>query len=361
MKKLDALRNKVKEIDNKIIRLIGKRITITKKIGKKKKEKGIPLRNWKIEKSVIKNASVSAQNLGISQNLIKSIMQKLIDEARYQQEMYHYSNYTGAKENILIVGGLGEMGRWFSHFFQNQGHRVSIYDVQGKSDTFKSYESLNQGIDHVGYVLIATGLESVPEVLNKIIKLRFKGVVFDIASLKSYLSKAIQKANDKGLSITSIHPMFGPNTRTLSDKVMILCDCGNKTANSSVERFFKDTALSIVRLSLEEHDRVISYILGLSHITNIIFMKALMTGGYKYRELIKFASTTFLSQMVTASSVINENPNLYYEIQQLNPFRKNLFENLNNAANDVITAVLAGDKSSFIEIMEVGKKWLSEK
>lgn len=130
MKSLDELRKKVSEIDREIIKLIGKRLGITKKVGEKKKQQGIPLRNWEVEKAVIENATELATELGISSGLIKSVMQQLITESRIQQEILHYSAYKGDKENILIVGGLGEMGKWFSYFFQNQGHNVSIYDIR---------------------------------------------------------------------------------------------------------------------------------------------------------------------------------------------------------------------------------------
>ena len=360
MKPLDLLREKVSEIDKEIIKLIGKRIELTKEIGQEKKEKSIPLRNWDVEKAVIENAMELAAKIGISPAFIKSFMQQIIMESRIQQEILHYSTYEGDKENVLIVGVLGEMGKWFSDFFQNQGHNVSVYDTKGKSDSFTSYCSLEDGIKDASCALIATPLEAVPEVIIQLSELNFQGIVFDIASFKGYLKGAIQQANDHSISITSIHPMFGPNVRTLSDKVICFCDCGNKWANQKVESFFKSTAASTVRLSLDEHDRIISYVLGLSHIINIIFIKVLTEGGYQYTDLKQIASTTFLSQMVTASSVIKENPNLYYTIQKLNPYKKDLFKKITNTVEQIIDIVLSDNKEKFIEIMERGENWLGQ-
>ncbi len=361
MKKLDNLRKKVRGIDKEIINLIWQRIEITKKIGEKKKEEGTPLRNWELEKSVIENATTIALDLGISQSLIKSIMQHLIMESVIQQEKLHFSAYSGDKENILIIGGLGEMGEWFSYFFQNQGHNVSIYDIKGKSKTFKSYESLNEGIKEASCALIASSLDSVPVIIDKLTQLKFKGTVFDIASLKGHLLNSIKRANEKGIPITSIHPMFSSTTRTLSDKVICFCNCGNEEANQKVLLLFKNTAASIVKLSLKEHDRLISYVLGLSHIINIIFMKVLMKGGYEYKNLKKVASTTFNSQMITATSVINENPYLYYAIQRFNPFKEDLYKKLNEVVKSIIDDVLSENMKGFIKTMEKGKEWLVER
>jgi chorismate mutase/prephenate dehydrogenase len=360
MNELGTFREKVREIDKEIINLIWQRIEITKKIGEKKKKKSIPLRNWELEKSIIENATAIAKNLGISQSLIKSIMQQLIMESVIQQERLHYSAYNGYKENILIIGGLGEMGEWFSYFFQNQGHNVSIYDIKGKSAIFKSFKKLSNGIKKASCVLIASSLNSIPEIIDELTQLNFKGIIFDIASLKGHLLDSIKRANEKGIKITSIHPMFSSNVRTLIDKVICFCDCGNQEANKKVMLLFKNTAASIVELSLQEHDRLISYVLGLSHIINIIFIKVLMEGNYKYIDLKNVASTTFNSQMVTAISVINENPDLYYAIQRFNPFNENLYKQLKEVVESITLHVLKGNKDIFVEVMEEGKKWLEE-
>ena len=358
MKELDRLREEVRGIDSEIISLIAKRIEVTKKIGQKKKEEGMALRNWEIEKMAIDNAEKVARDLGLSSHLIRPIMRQLILESRIQQELQHYSAYTGDKENILIIGGLGEMGKWFSYFFQNQGHNVSIYDIKGESDEFRSYTTLAEGVKEASFVLIATTLDEVPLVIDSVVELNFKNVVFDVASLKGHLKDSIESARERGVAIASIHPMFGPNARTLADKVICLCDCGVSEANKKIEDLFRDTAASIVKISLDEHDRVISYVLGLSHLINVIFIKSLMHGGYTYNELKNFGSTTFFSQITTAESVLKENPYLYYAIQRLNPFQKDLYDNLKKASDLITKNVMQGNGKEFISIMEKGKQWL---
>jgi chorismate mutase/prephenate dehydrogenase len=360
MNDIEKFRKEVKKVDKEIIKLIGKRLSITKKIGGKKKNKGIPLKDWKVEKEVIKNALDTASKIGLSRELIKTIMQNIITESKIQQEILHYSSYSGDKEDILIIGGLGEMGKWFANFFSNQGHNVLIYDIKGKSNHFKSYDNMEEAANKSSCILIATPFEIMPKIIDKIIKLKFKGTIFDIASLKSPSKESIEKALNSGISYTSIHPMFGPKVSTLSDRIICFCDCGNEKANEKVKNFFKDTSATMVEISLEEHDRLISYILGLSHIINIIFMKVLMDGDYDFSDLEKIASTTFTSQMGTTKGVIMENPNLYYAIQKFNPFKDKLYDGLEKALKYIIESVLNDNKENFIKIMEEGKKWIQK-
>ena len=360
MNEIEKLREEVRKVDREIIKLIGKRLSITKKIGGKKKNKGIPLKDWKVEKEVIKNALNAASEENLSQELIKTIMQNIITESKIQQEILHYSSYSGDREDILIIGGLGEMGQWFANFFANQGHNVFINDTKGTSKHFKTFDNLAEAVNKASCILLAIPFEIIPEFIEKIINLKFKGMVFDIASLKDNSKTAIKKALSSGISYASIHPMFGPRVSTLSDRIICICDCGDKKANEKAKTFFKDTSATIVEIPLEEHDKIISYVLALSHIINIIFMETLMDGEYEYKDLKKVASTTFISQMKTTKEVISENADLYYAIQKFNPFKNTLYDRLEQAMKYVIETVLEGNKKNFTKIMAKGKKWLKK-
>jgi len=357
---LDGLRDQVRSIDQKLVELIADRIKLTQKIGEQKHEKGIPLRNWNIEKTVLEHAEACARELDISEMLVRSIMQQLIQESRIQQERLHYSAYQGDKEQILIVGGLGDMGKWFAYFFQNQGHSVALYDVKESSDEFTFYETLEQGLEKSSIVCIAVSLEMTSLIIEEITDAGFSGVVFDIASLKGHLEESIERARTNSVQITSLHPMFGPGARTLADKVFCVCKCGCPAADQKVEGLFKDTAVTLVPLSLQEHDRIISHVLGLSHLINIVFIKTLMKSGVAYESLRRIASTTFLSQMVTANSVIHENPYLYYAIQRLNPFKDELYASLQEVVMAISHIVLEGREEEFISVLDKARAWLEK-
>jgi chorismate mutase/prephenate dehydrogenase len=152
--------------------------------------------------------------------------------------------------------------------------------------------------------------------------------------------------------------MFGPGARSLADQVICVCDCGNSEATRRVEAFFTDTAATLVKLSLEEHDRIVSYVLALSHLTNLVFTKVLMDSGKAFEDLNRVGSTTFHSQMKTTSTVIQENPDLYYSIQRVNPFSQELCEALRRGIDEVSGWIGDGDRDAFVEMMQSGRKWM---
>ena len=354
---LAHLRASVREIDEQIVRLMARRTAVAGAIGQIKKGRGLPLRDWEVEKDVLTMADRAAREADTSPILVRSVMQLLIAEARTEQERRSFSRTAETGESILIIGGRGKMGQWFSDFLLNQGHRVEIFDSHADENDHGQATPLRVHLARNSMALVATPLETVPQIIAELTAARFTGTVFDIASLKGHLTGAIAEARQSGLSVTSIHPLFGPSARTLSDKVICVCDCGDAPATQRVRALFSETAATLVDLSFEEHDSIMSYVLALSHLLNIVFAAVLTRSGFSFDTLERVGSATFHSQMVTTSTVIEENPDLYYSIQRFNLFAPELFGRLKAEVDSLTSAVLSNDRSRFVQAMLNARCW----
>jgi chorismate mutase/prephenate dehydrogenase len=353
MSELDVLRAQMAEVDRQIVQALARRLELAASIGEAKRKAGLPLRDWDVERRVLTRASELASSLHVPPDVVRTVMQALIEAARVEQERRTFAAYDGPAERIAIVGGQGKMGRWFTDFFTNQGHRVTSWDVRDERRA-----ALCDALNGADFALLATPLDSTPDVIREFATIGFRGIAFDVASLKSHLKPAIAAARANGLRFCSIHPMFGPGARTLSDKVICVCDCGDAEATGRVAGFFRDTAATLVTLSLEEHDEVMSYVLGLSHIINIIFAGVLSSGGRSFESLNRIGSTTFHSQMITTATVIRENPELYYFIQRLNPFTPQVARRLREVTERLTSEVESGQREAFVEQMRAGQRWM---
>ncbi|UCE18958.1 MAG: prephenate dehydrogenase/arogenate dehydrogenase family protein [Gemmatimonadota bacterium] len=360
MKTLDRLRTEIEEVDTKLLELIAQRLELAVKVGEEKGKMGIPIRDWSVERDVIDRAHRAARRLRLPHELVRKIMQHLIRESCAFQEGLRDATYDGDLGRIFIVGGRGRMGRWFARFFHNQGHFVSIYDKAGFLPQFPSFETLQDGVRDASLILLATPLDETPGVYEELMQLRPAGIMCDIASLKSGLLETIRKARKAQLRVASIHPLFGPEARMLSDKVICLCECGDEESFSEVRALFQETSASLVELPLERHDVLASYVLGLSHILNIIFAHTLSNSGIPYKAFSEVASTTFVHQSATTVSVITENPFLYYEIQNTNAYTPELYKQLRAAMSEITETVLAKDRDRFVDIMKRGEKYFTE-
>jgi chorismate mutase/prephenate dehydrogenase len=186
-----------------------------------------------------------------------------------------------------------------------------------------------------------------------------RGVVFDVGSLKSPLRKGLTALRAAGGNVTSVHPMFGPDTELLSGRHVIFIDLGAPAATAAARALFEPTMATLVEMDLESHDRLIAYVLGLSHALNIAFFTALAESGEASRKLATLSSTTFDAQLGVASRVAAENPDLYFEIQTLNDYGTESLAALLYAVERLRSVVRAGDLEAFRLLMTRGKEYLA--
>jgi chorismate mutase/prephenate dehydrogenase len=112
-------------------------------------------------------------------------------------------------------------------------------------------------------------------------------------------------------------------------------------------------------MGLDDHDRLIAYVLGLSHALNIAFFTALAESGEAAPKLARMSSTTFDNQLLVSGAVARDNPRLYFEIQNLNKFGLEPLDALCEAANRIRETVVAGDEAEFVELMQKGRDYLA--
>ena len=189
--------------------------------------------------------------------------------------------------------------------------------------------------------------------------LKPRGLVFDIGSLKTPLIDGLHELVNAGCKATSIHPMYGPDTRLLSGRHLIICDAGSAEATAAAKELFSATMVEQFDMGLDEHDRHIAYVLGLSHALNIAFFTALADSGEAAPELARMSSTTFDSQLLVSSEVAHDNPHLYFEIQNLNKFGLGPLDALVDAAKRIRELVADGDEQGFVDLMHKGREYLA--
>ena len=72
----------------------------------------------------------------------------------------------------------------------------------------------------------------------------FRGVIFDVGSLKSPLRGGLMALKSHGCRVASVHPMFGPDTELLSGRHVIFIDLGHDEALAAVKELFTATMVT---------------------------------------------------------------------------------------------------------------------
>lgn len=356
--RLERLRRRIRHLDSALLGLVAERIELAREVGQEKRARGVPLRDFEVERRVLERAAASAAELGVEVGLARELMRSLIDESCRVQEVEHYSAFTGEAESVLVIGGAGKMGRWLVRFLESQGHRVRIFDpAPGAADPARA-ETLAEGLAGASMALVAVPLAATAAAIDAAVETGFRGVVCDIASLKQHLGPAFERARAAGAAVASLHPMFGAGARTLSGRVVVVCDCGVPAATARVAGLFRDTAATLIELDLERHDRVAAWVLGLSHFVNLVFARALAASGLSAGELAGIGSTTYAAQLATTRSVVGESPELYFDIQRLNPFTPEVHDQAAAALGEWARCVASGDRDGFATAMSEALAWL---
>ena len=250
------------------------------------------------------------------------------------------------------------MGQWFAGMLAAQGFAVDLADTTLELGPGQYPDWRDAGVDY-DIIIVATPIAVSNQILLDLAKLRPTGLIFDIASLKTPLRQGIQTLAQAGCKVASLHPMFGPETELLSRRHLIFVDAGCPEATLEVKELFAGTLAEQLDLSLDDHDRHIAYVLGLSHALNVTFFNALQRCGVAASELIKMSSTTFDAQLLVSAAVARENPYLYFEIQHLNEFGDEALGAMCESAEHIRDLIATGDAQGFVDVMEKGQQYFA--
>ncbi|HIE21160.1 MAG TPA: prephenate dehydrogenase/arogenate dehydrogenase family protein [Acidimicrobiia bacterium] len=353
---LDALRAEVARIDTAIVELIARRLEAAAQLGRAKREAGSPLRDFAQEKEVLERARRLAAGEGVPEDLVERVMLELIRSSLTVQERGQVEEAAaGSGRTALVVGGAGKMGGWFVEFLGSQGFAVSVADPAATPPVVSDWREASGPFD---LYVVATPIVETQIVLGQMAQEPPPGLIFDIGSLKTLLRAELEALAGAGARVASVHPMFGPDTQLLSGRHVVVVDVGVPEATAAARDLFASTMATLVEMDLDSHDRLIAYVLGLSHALNIAFFTALAESGETAGRLAHLSSTTFDNQLEVATQVAAENPHLYFEIQALNDYGQESLSALAEAVDRLRTLVGDGDEEGFVALMETGAAYL---
>ena len=345
---LDDLRARIGALDANLIERAALRIALARKVGELKRSGNRATVDYAQERLVLERARGLAAEHGLDPRAAEDLLAGLIRAAvTAQDEDSLRHGAAGAGQRAVVVGGAGRMGRWLERFLSAQGFETEILDPAASEAEQASAE---RALPTAELVVCSTPPRATAALYESWRAAPPAGVVVDIASIKTPLLEPIRALQRAGGRVASIHPMFGPSVVLLRDADVVICDTGDAEATAAVERLFVSTTARVVRMPLEEHDRIMADLLSLAHATAIAFALALPPEEHPVR------STTFSALEALASTVVRESPDVYYEIQTMNPYSIESFERLRAALEEVLSAVKDHDAKRFASLLHEGAR-----
>ncbi|MEM2739783.1 MAG: prephenate dehydrogenase [Candidatus Bathyarchaeia archaeon] len=225
----------------------------------------------------------------------------------------------------LAIVGSGGMGRLLSRLLKAAVSKLIL--VSRDADRARTIAK-RIGVDWGGYesveyadiCILTVPSRFVVDTVSKISqRLKAGSMIADISSVKTYIVSEILRILPSSIEYVSLHPLFGPSVRRSSKlKVVVIpARCSDESLDKLVS-LLRDANLNIVFSTVEEHDRVMSVIQCIHHLSYMTL--ALTMLEYVKPEDVARYSTASLAYTLKMLRRFRRILDVVKEIQELNPY-----------------------------------------
>lgn len=266
---------------------------------------------------------------------------------------------------VAVIGGAGKMGRWLVKHFLTQGHSVVISDLKrDEAEAFAERVGAEvaagnlEAAEGADVVLVSVPIEITPKVLMDVApNLKENAELVEIASLKTHIIPVLRKiAESRCVKTVSIHPLFGPGAKKLSEERIALIPVSNLEMEvKEAGRLFPGA--EIIPVDAEIHDRIMALTLSVPHFINIAFTSLL---GEENLELLKrLGGTTFILQLALSEGVMTEDPHLYASIQMSSDYTIHYLDRLLSKMKSLRDVIARKDEEAFSRLYNEARTRIS--
>ncbi|MEL7059301.1 MAG: chorismate mutase [Acidobacteriota bacterium] len=360
---LRSLRDEISEVDRSLLELLHRRMELAERVGRVKIAGDQPILVPEVHDRVLNRARRHADACGVSEEVMEAIFDAVMRGSVERQHRLGVALGAAGSSRQLIIGGAGGMGGWLQKFGQRLGHRIDVVDpaMASTPEHGGRYASLDaiDDLDAYHAIFVSVPLSRMPSALSDLVERRPKGLIVEIASIKDHLRPALERADALGVRTMSLHPMFGPGKSPTEKLTFVLAYRHDpQDERLALDALIRHPYTNIVPVAWSHHDRLMGWLLGLAHLSGMVFGCALTRSGLGAAELAACASTTYDRQLETAASVLSEDPDLYYEIQKLNPHRGEVYRAARAALDELIDAVQENEREEFRETLQGARRFL---
>jgi len=268
---------------------------------------------------------------------------------------------------VAIIGGSGKMGLWIARHVLQDGMQVVITGRNQEKLLAAGKElgvpiSTNiEAIKQAKVIILSVPLENFEAVVKEIAPyVRQEQLVMDVTSLKTKPVEIMHRYIKKG-SILGTHPVFGPGAKSAANQNFVLTPTNEKETAlaEKVKHYLVKKKANVTIITPQEHDRMMSVVLGLAHFIAIVSADTLL-GFENFQEMKKIGGTTFKLLYTLIESVVSEDPELYASLQMSFPDIKQVESLFQSNAKAWADMVKANDRQGFAIKMNTLKQKLEK-
>jgi len=346
---LDHLRTQIDSIDQQLVDLLAQRRRVVQQVIDVKHQHDLPTFHPAREENLISARRAQAAQAGLDPDYVEDLFRTMLRHSRVGQlnTLGRRGVRPGAK--VLIVGGLGNMGRFLASWFRQSDYDVRILDC----DDWPQVQSLASGID---LCILAVPIDITPAVAAQIAPhLPPACVLADITSLKLKPLEAMLKAHAG--PVVGLHPLFGPATTTM-DKQIVVVSPGRQVEQCQwVLDQFTLWGNVLVETGAAEHDQIMSIVQSLRHFATFTFGQFLCSRWVPILRTLELSSPIYRLELAMVGRLFAQNPEMYAEIIFATPERQALLKDFIESLQQNLSLVERGDKAEFVTRFRKVAEW----
>lgn len=325
---IKQLRNRIDVLDEHIVALLAKRLTIGRRIGVIKKHVNVSIGNRQREDSVLHHVTMIAKKHAVSPAFVEKIFTNIIVETRMQQSpMVKKPN--GLRITIIGLGHIG--GSLGLLIRQKTDHRVIGFS-KSKSTRIAGVKigavhevttNPQDAVRKANIVILATPVKQTLKLLSQITPhLKPTAIVIDTGSVKETVCTQAVKVLRNPEQFIGGHPMAGTENSgivharadmfTNATWVITPTNTTNTKMLQTLQNFLTHLGFRIVCMSAEQHDGAVALT---SHMPSFVAASLI-------QSLIS-STITDIPQMVSSgfrdsTRLTLQNPQLLLEFARFN-------------------------------------------
>lgn len=337
---LDQLREQIDRIDQQMVELLARRRQVVEAVAQVKREHDLPMSHPAREENLISARRAQAVAAGLEPDYVEDLFRAVLRNSRVGQlnTLGRRSVRPGAQ--VLIVGGLGSMGRFLSRWFSQSDYQVRVLD----REDWPRVEPLTSGID---LCLLAVPIGVTPAVARQIAPHLPRGCVLaDITSLKRAPMSAM--LSHYGGPVVGLHPLFGPTTASMDRQIVAVTPGRDLPSCHWLLDQLTLWGNVLVETSPEEHDEVMGIVQALRHFATFAFGQFLCGRQVPLHRTLELSSPIYRLEMVMVGRLFAQDPSLYAEIVFASPERLALLRDFLQSLEQNRDLIERGDKAEFI-------------
>ena len=257
-----------------------------------------------------------------------------------------------SKQIVGIIGGTGGMGKLFAKIFRQRGYSVLISSRKTKLTP----EVCAKRSD---LLIISVPILSTEKMIKKCAPLiKPQGAILDLTSLKVFPTKLMLKHSQ--CEVIGCHPIFGPSVKSLAGQVIVLTPVRGDVWLSRIKRDLKAESALIKISSAKQHDKMMAIVQGLMHFTTITLANTIKNLAVDPKELMSFSSPVYRIRMDFANRILNQNPELYADIELMNDFFLKTLESYETETRKLAEKIRKKNRRGFVNSFKKASDYLGK-